>query len=112
RYGVPIPRPSWAVGRRARQLLCLRGMNIVARSLAPIAAVPLFLAAAAPAPASAGSPTDQLRSRIDRVASALEDPGLRGASNAARRRAEIRKIADDIFDFEAMAKRALDRHRE
>jgi len=87
-----------------------RGMNTVARSLTPIAAVLLFLAAAAPA--SAGSPTDQLRSRINRVASALEDPGLRGESNAARRRAEIRKIADDIFDFEEMAKRALGRHWE
>ena len=87
-------------------------MNIVAGSLAPIAAVLLFLVAVAPAPASAGSPTDQLRSRIDRVASALEDPGLRGESNAARRRAEIRKIADDIFDFEEMAKRALGRHWE
>ena len=87
-------------------------MNIVASSFAPIAAVLLFLVAAAPAPASAGSPTDQLRSRIDRVASALEDPGLRGESNAARRRIEIRKIADDIFDFEEMAKRALGRHWE
>jgi phospholipid transport system substrate-binding protein len=87
-------------------------MNIVARSLAPIAAVLLFLVAAAPAPASAGPPTDQLRSRVDRVSSALEDPGLRGESNAARRRAEIRRIADDIFDFEEMAKRALGRHWE
>jgi phospholipid transport system substrate-binding protein len=85
-------------------------MNIVARSLAPIAAVLLFLVAAAPA--SAGPPTDQLRSRVDRVSSALEDPGLRGEANAARRRAEIRKIADDIFDFEEMAKRALGRHWE
>jgi phospholipid transport system substrate-binding protein len=87
-------------------------MNIVACSLAPIAAVLLFLVAAAPAPASAGPPTDQLRSRVDRVSSALEDPGLRGESNAARRRAEIRRIADDIFDFEEMAKRALGRHWE
>jgi len=87
-------------------------MNIVARSLAPIAAVLIFLVAAAPAPASAGPPTDQLRSRVDRVSSALEDPGLRGESNAARRRAEIRRIADDIFDFEEMAKRALGRHWE
>src|SRR5438445_12767386 len=77
-----------------------RGMNIVARSLTPIAAVLLFLAAAVPAPASAGSPTDQLRSRINRVASVLEDPGLLGEANAARRRAEVRKLADDTSDFE------------
>ena len=37
---------------------------------------------------------------------------MRGESNAARRLAEIRKIADDIFDFEEMAKRALGRHWE
>ena len=57
-----------------------RGMNIVARSLTPIAAVLLFLAAAAPAPASAGSPTDQLRSRINRVASALAPGTIAGAA--------------------------------
>jgi len=85
-------------------------MNRLARSLAPIAAVLLFLVAAAPA--SAGPATDQLRSRVERVASALEDPGLRGEPNAARRRSEIRRIADDIFDFEEMAKQALGRHWE
>jgi len=85
-------------------------MNIIAGPLAPAAAVVLVLVAAVSTPVSAGPPTDQLRSRVDRVASVLEDPALRGESNAALRRAEIRRIADDIFDFEEMAKRALGRH--
>src|SRR5207249_9941030 len=81
-----------------------RGMNIVARSPTPIAAVLLFLAAAAPAPASAGSPTDQPRSRINRVASAPEDPRLRGQSNAGPRRARSGTVADDSLNSDDRAR--------
>jgi phospholipid transport system substrate-binding protein len=85
-------------------------MNIPSGLLAPAAAVALVLVAAVPAPVSAGPPTEQLRSRVDKVSTVLEDPAYRGEAKAAQRRAEIRRIADDIFDFEEMAKRALGRH--
>jgi len=85
-------------------------MNILSGLLAPAAAATLVLVAAVPAPVSAGPPTDQLRSRVDKVSNVLEDPAYRGEAKAAQRRAEIRRIADDIFDFEEMAKRALGRH--
>ncbi|MBM4442915.1 MAG: ABC transporter substrate-binding protein [Candidatus Rokubacteria bacterium] len=60
------------------------------------------------APAQAGPPTDQLRAQIDRVLKALDDPEIKKADG--RRRAAVRKIADDIFDFPETAKRSLARH--
>ena len=59
-------------------------------------------------PADAGPPTDQLRGQIDRVLKVLDDPSLKKDEPA--RRAAVRKIADDIFDFSETAKRSLARH--
>jgi phospholipid transport system substrate-binding protein len=52
--------------------------------------------------ASAGEPTDALKARVDRVIMLLEESG--------DRRAEIRKVADEIFDFEEISRRALGPH--
>jgi phospholipid transport system substrate-binding protein len=60
--------------------------------------------------AAAGPPTDQLKSAIDRVVRVLEDPGLKGEDKVADRRTAVRKIADEIFDFSEIARRALARH--
>ena len=59
-------------------------------------------------PAQAGPPTDQLRGQIDRVLKVLDDPSLKKDEPA--RRAAVRKIAEDIFDFSETAKRSLGRH--
>jgi phospholipid transport system substrate-binding protein len=84
-------------------------MNPFASRLVATAAVGL-LTLAVPAPVLGGSsPMEQLRTRVERVTTLLEDPALRQADKAAQRR-EIRKLADDIFDFEEMSKRALGRH--
>ena len=61
-------------------------------------------------PAEAGAPTDQLRTQIDRVIKTVEDPELKGEAKAGDRRAAVRKIAYETFDFPEMAKRALARH--
>jgi phospholipid transport system substrate-binding protein len=58
----------------------------------------------------AGAPTDQLRGRIDRVLGVLEDPALKPLARAADRRAAIRAIANEIFDFRELSQRALARH--
>jgi phospholipid transport system substrate-binding protein len=58
----------------------------------------------------AGAPTDQLRSQIDRVVKTVEDPELKKDSRARERRVAVRKIADEIFDFNETAKRSLARH--
>ena len=58
----------------------------------------------------AGVPTDQLRAQIDRVIKTLEDPELKKEGRAKDRRAAVRKIANDIFDFSETARRSLGRH--
>jgi phospholipid transport system substrate-binding protein len=62
------------------------------------------------APARAGQPTDQLRTGIDRVLKVLEDTELKKDGRARERRAAIRKIANDTFDFDETTKRSLARH--
>ena len=55
----------------------------------------------------AGSPSDQLRTGIDRVFKILGDPELEGDKKLNQRRAAIVIAAKDIFDFGEMAKRSL-----
>jgi len=68
------------------------------------------LVAATAATAVAGAPTDQLKGSVDRVIRTLDDPALKGESKLTERRAAIRKIANEIFDFAEIAKRSLARH--
>jgi len=55
-------------------------------------------------------PTDQLKAHIDQVVKILEDPALKGESKVTERRAAVRTVANDLFDFAEMAKRTLARH--
>src|SRR2546425_12362919 len=59
--------------------------------------------------APAGPPTDQLRESIDRVLKALGDPDLRKEIRTRERRAALRGIANEAFDFEEMTKRSEER---
>ena len=68
------------------------------------------LAVTAASPAVAGAPTEQLRGAVDRVLKTLEDPSLKGEGKINDRRAAVRKIANEIFDFSEIAKRSLARH--
>ena len=70
----------------------------------------LVLSAGTASPAAAGVPSDQLRSQIDRVLKTLDDPELKKEGKARDRRAAVRKIANDIFDFGETARRSLGRH--
>ncbi len=72
-----------------------------------------LIAAAAASPAI--TPRDVVQGAVARVLSTLEDakPGESLTStrpNAERVRAEIRRIASDLFDFDEIARRALSRH--
>ncbi|MGH7355976.1 MAG: MlaC/ttg2D family ABC transporter substrate-binding protein [Candidatus Rokuibacteriota bacterium] len=69
-----------------------------------------MLLAGGPPSAWAGPPSDQLRGSIDRVIRVLEDPELRRASRTAERRAAIRRIANEIFDFAEITRRCLGTH--
>lgn len=65
----------------------------------------------APGAGGAGSgPTEQLKGPIDRVLQVLEDPALKGEARAAERHRAVRQIADEIFDFEEISRRAMAQH--
>ena len=61
-------------------------------------------------PAQAGAPTDQVRGSIDRVLQVLSDPELKKEAKTAERRAAIRTVASEIFDFTEISQRSLARH--
>lgn len=69
--------------------------------------LPLLLVALV-APALAGVPTDQLRQRVDEVVRVLDDPSIKG--KPAQRRAAVRKVSEEIFDYQATARRTLGPH--
>ncbi len=77
------------------------------RSLVTTALI-LTLAVAVATPAHAGAPTEQLKTQVDRVLTLLGDPALK--DKPKDKRAAVRKVADDIFDFGETAKRSLGRH--
>ena len=70
----------------------------------------LVLSAVTALPAAAGAPSDQLKAQIDRVLKTLDDPELKKEGKERDRRAAVRKIANDIFDFGETARRSLGRH--
>jgi phospholipid transport system substrate-binding protein len=71
----------------------------------------LCVLAAGPAADGAGpGPTEELKASIDRVLQVLEDPDLKVGAKAAQRRRSVRQIADEIFDFEEMSRRAMAQH--
>lgn len=62
--------------------------------------------------ACAGAATDQLKPEIDRVIATIENPALQAESRTADRHEAVRAIADRIFDWTEMSRRALGRHWE
>jgi phospholipid transport system substrate-binding protein len=67
--------------------------------------VPIALAAWA-----APTPTEQVRASIQRVLRILDDSELRGELRQAERRAAIRKVAHELFDFAEITKRSIGHH--
>ena len=63
----------------------------------------------APGVVRAGEPTDQLKIQLERVLKTVQNPEVKKEGRAAERRA-IRKIAEEIFDFDDTARRTLARH--
>jgi phospholipid transport system substrate-binding protein len=73
-------------------------------------ATALLLVGHGPDRAWAGAPTDQLKAQIDRTVKILDDPELKKPGRQRDRRAAVRQVANDIFDFSETAKRSLARH--
>ena len=61
----------------------------------------------AAASVSAGVPTEQIRSTVDRAILVLKDPRLKPAAKTKERRDQLKQILFARFDFTEMAKRAL-----
>src|SRR2546426_4426836 len=58
----------------------------------------------------AATAQEQLKGAIARVVSTLESPAMKGEGKAAERRAAVRQIANEIFDFGEIARRSLGRY--
>jgi phospholipid transport system substrate-binding protein len=85
-------------------------MRSLRRPVARALLLVLVLGVVAAPPVAAGAPSDQLKTQIDRVLKALEDPDLKKEGRAKERRVAVRKIANDIFDFGETARRSLGPH--
>ena len=68
----------------------------------------LVLGVALARDAAAGSPSEQLRGRLDREVEILDDRSLK--ADAAARRAALRTVAAEIFDFTEITRRSMGRH--
>jgi phospholipid transport system substrate-binding protein len=55
-------------------------------------------------------PIDLMKRNSDRILKILKDPDLKGKSKEAEKRLLLRKIADERFDWEEMARRCLAIH--
>jgi phospholipid transport system substrate-binding protein len=61
--------------------------------------------------AQAMTPTETVKSRVDQALLTLsQTPAAAGPEVAERRRADVRRAADSLFDFAEMSRRALGRH--
>ena len=77
-----------------------------------------LLLVAATASGPVGSPREVVQRAVTRVTQVLDasgsaspsESGLRAALSSVRRRAQIRAIADELFDFEEVSRRALSVH--
>ena len=68
----------------------------------------LFLLLSLPAgSAYAGVPTAEMKQTVDKVLDILKNKELKKPANEKKRRAEIRKVVSERFDFADMAKRSL-----
>jgi phospholipid transport system substrate-binding protein len=56
------------------------------------------------------TPTETVKSRVDQALQTLSQSPAAGPEAAERRRVEIRRAADSLFDFTEMSRRALGRH--
>lgn len=73
-------------------------------------ALAAWLLLASASPASMATPTEVIRVAVEQVAQVAEDADLGRPAAAERRRIEIRRIAENLFDFQEMARRSLARH--
>ena len=83
-------------------------MARVSTALAALALAIVFIAS--PVPALAGPAAEQLASQIDRVLAVLADPAFRGEEHTTPRRQAVRRVTDELIDWNEMGRRTLGAH--
>jgi phospholipid transport system substrate-binding protein len=73
-------------------------------------ALAAWLLVAAATAGTATTPSEVVQAAVSRALSIVQDADLARPALAERRRAELRRAADDLFDFQEMARRSLARH--
>ena len=61
-------------------------------------------------PVCAGVPTEKIKDTPEKILSIVTDPDLKGPDRGKERRALIRDVVDERFDWEELSRRALARH--
>src|SRR5206468_8323328 len=107
--GVHGWRPRRTLGTRRRVRHRVEGGRLMGRRALGLVFAALALVAFAQG-AWAATAADQVRSAIDRVLATVDNPALKGDGEIVERRAAVRKIANEIFDFSEIARRSLGRH--
>ena len=72
--------------------------------------VALLVCLTAATAAQAITPTETVKARVDEALQGLSQTAGTTPESAERRRVEIRRVADSLFDFTEMSRRALGRH--
>ncbi|MDX1763303.1 MAG: ABC transporter substrate-binding protein [bacterium] len=85
-------------------------MGKIFRSAMPIGYFLICMLAPTVRPAYSGEVTEQLRVSVDQIIEILSNGDLKAPEKEAERRAAIRRIVDQVFDWEEMARRSLARH--
>jgi phospholipid transport system substrate-binding protein len=60
--------------------------------------------------ALASGPAAEITMQLDRVGRILQDPALQGEAQRDSRRLAVRRVVEEVFDFDETARRALGRH--
>jgi len=80
------------------------------RRTLPYMTAALLLSLTVATAAWALTPTETVKSSVDQALQSLSQISAGTPEGAERRRAEIRRVADSLFDFTEMSRRALGRH--
>ncbi|WDP89149.1 MAG: ABC transporter substrate-binding protein [Desulfobacter sp.] len=83
---------------------------IYKRIMMALLAAGLVLAALSPCTAGTESATDQLKASIDQILDVLRDQALKAQEQKEIRRAKLRRIAGERFDYRRMSQLSLARH--
>jgi len=72
-----------------------------------IAGMTLILCLMFPVSSFSGQPTDTVKGNLDKVLDVLRDPSLKAESARKAKKARIRNISEEMFEFTELSKRSL-----